>query len=71
MRNKLMGLRKDAHLSQNQLARKLDVTVNTVGNWEKGLSLPSLENAHNMAKIFGVTTDDIFLALNTMNVVKN
>ena len=70
MKKDLKKMRNEANLSQYQLARKLNVTPNTIHNWESGLSDPSLENAYNMAKMFGVTTDDIFLSLKTTNVVK-
>lgn len=70
MKKDLMQLRKDAGLSRFQLARKLNNTPNSIYNWEKGNSKPSAESIYNMAKIFKVSTDDIFLALNTTNIVK-
>lgn len=71
MANALSQLRKNAGLSRFQLARQLNNTPNSVYNWEKGKSKPNAAAIYKMAKIFGVTTDDIFLALNTTNVVKN
>ncbi|EEU31090.1 DNA-binding helix-turn-helix protein [Limosilactobacillus coleohominis 101-4-CHN] len=70
MKKDLMQLRKDAGLSRFQLARKLNNTPNSIYNWEKGISKPSAESIYNMAKIFKVSTDEIFLALNTTNVVR-
>lgn len=71
MTNGLVKLRKDAGLSRFQLARQLNNTPGSIRNWEKGISDPSSRAVYKMAKIFGVTTDDIFLALNTTNVVEN
>ena len=36
----LTTLRKQHHISQNELATKLDVHRNTIGNWERGTYLP-------------------------------
>lgn len=71
MSNNLKKLRADAHLSQNQLARKLNTTSNSVHNWERNKATPSADAIYQMAKVFGVTTDDIFLALKTTYVVNN
>lgn len=71
MSNNLKKLRDDAHLSQNKLARKLNTTSNSVHNWERNKATPSADAIYQMAKVFGVTTDDIFLALKTTYVVNN
>ncbi len=36
----LTTLRKQHHISQNELAAKLDIHRNTIGNWERGTYLP-------------------------------
>lgn len=71
MSNNLKKLRADAHLSQNKLARKLNTTSNSVHNWERNKTTPSADAIYQMAKVFGVTTDDIFLALKTTYVVND
>lgn len=71
MSNNLKRLRADAHLSQNQLARKLNTTSNSVHNWERNKATPSADAIYQMAKVFGVTTDDIFLVLKTTYVVNS
>lgn len=71
MKKDLAQLRKDAGYSRFQLARKLNKTPNSIYNWEKGISSPSAEAIYDMAKVFKVSTDDIFLALNTTNVVNH
>lgn len=37
--NKILELRKQKNLSQEQLAEKLNVTRQTISKWELGLSL--------------------------------
>ena len=44
-------LRKKQGLTQAQLADILDVSVNTVQNWERGRNLPSGENLNKYLKI--------------------
>lgn len=48
-------LRKKQGLTQAQLADKLDVSVNTVQNWERGRNLPSGENLNKYLKALGIT----------------
>lgn len=46
-------------LSQRQLARLLGVAPGTVANWETGHRTPSLSMAKRIARIFGVSVDEI------------
>ena len=48
-------LRNKQGLTQAQLADKLDVSVNTVQNWERGRNLPSGENLSKYLKSLGIT----------------
>lgn len=48
-------LRKKQGLTQAQLADKLDVSVNTVQNWERSRNLPSGENLNKYFKALGIT----------------
>lgn len=70
MKNGLEKLRKNSKLSQFQLARQLNITPQSIHNWEVGKSKPNAEAIYKMAKILGTSTDNIFLALNTTKVVK-
>lgn len=53
----LAWLRKNAGLTQAQLATKLGVEMNTVWKWENKKIIPSVESAQKVAKFFDVTTD--------------
>lgn len=55
----LQELRKKAGLSQEQLADQLNVTRQAVSKWESGQSVPDLDKASQLAKIFGVTVDEL------------
>lgn len=48
-------LRKKQGLTQQKLAEKLDVTVNTIQNWEHGRNLPSGDNLNKYLKALGIT----------------
>ena len=50
-------LRREKGYSQEQLARKLNVTQGAVSHWEKGTSNPEAAQLLAMAQIFGVTLD--------------
>ena len=53
----LKYLRKEAKLTQEQLAEKLNVSRQAVTKWESGQSLPDIQNLKEMADMFGVTMD--------------
>ena len=47
--------------SQENLAEKLDVTPGAVAMWESGKRTPRIRKASEIASIFGVTIEDIFV----------
>ena len=56
---KLKSLRKQASMSQEQLAEKLGVSRQAVSKWESEQSTPDLEKVIAMSELFEVTTDYI------------
>lgn len=56
---KILVLRKKNNLSQEMLAEKLNVTRQTISNWELGETVPDLKQALELAKIFDVSLDEI------------
>lgn len=52
-------LRKQAGLSQDELAVKLSVVRQTVSKWENGLSVPDAEMVIRMAKVLGVSVNEL------------
>ena len=49
--------REAAGLTQSDLAEKLFVSFQAVSAWERGQSVPDLENAFRIAQLFGVSVD--------------
>lgn len=54
---RLKQLRKDKHLTQAQLARRIGVTASMVSSYETDIRLPSYEVLVRIADVFGVTVD--------------
>ena len=52
-------LRKQRGWTQQELANKLIVEKQTVSKWETGKGLPDTSNLYTIAKLFGVTIEDI------------
>ena len=49
--------RQRAGMSQEALARRMDVSRQAVTKWESGQSAPSTENLFRLAELFGTTVD--------------
>lgn len=56
---RLLKLRKENALSQEELGEKLNVTRQTVSKWELGETTPEMEKLIEMAKLFNVSTDEL------------
>ena len=53
-------LRARDRLSQEELAQRVGVRRETIGNLENGRYNPSLKLAMDIAQVFGTTVEDIF-----------
>ena len=53
----LQNLRKEAGLSQEQVAQQLFVSRQTVSKWENNQAEPGVENLKALAGLYGVTLD--------------
>lgn len=60
MKNRLRVLRAERDWTQADLAEKLDVSRQTVNALETGKYDPSLPLAFRIAKLFGLTIEDVF-----------
>lgn len=56
---KLVKLRKEKNLSQEQLAEKIDVTRQTISNWELNETSPNAEQLIKLAKEFNISIDNL------------
>ena len=57
--NRLAQLRKEKGLSQEELADKLGVSRQAVSKWERGEASPDTDNLIELAKIYGVSLDEL------------
>ena len=57
----LEAVRVNAKMTQKEWAERLGVSNNTVVNWEKGNTEPSLSKLREMSKLSGVPMDFIFV----------
>lgn len=55
----LLTLRAKAGWSQEFVARQLDVSRQTVIDWERGKYIPNALKAVQIAKLFGVTVEEL------------
>lgn len=61
----LRAARINKGLTQVEAAKKLKVSKETIGNWERGKSYPNLKYVKDIEKIYDISYDDlIFLPCN-------
>ena len=56
---KIKTLRLSRNLTQEELSELLFVTPQAISKWERGLGYPDISQIVPIAKIFGVSTDDL------------
>ena len=59
LNERLISLRKDKRMSQQDLAEALNVSRQAVSRWEVGIAIPSMDNLLALSKLFGVPTDEL------------
>lgn len=57
----LAAARVNAGLTQEEVAKKMNVTKQTVINWEKGRIEPSLPVINMLSDIYGMSIDNFLL----------
>ena len=60
LHTRIRELRARDRISQEELAQKVGVRRETIGNLENGRYNPSLKLAMDIAKVFGCKVEDIF-----------
>lgn len=61
MKNKIKEYRKDRKLTQDDLAKAVEVTRQTIISLENGKYIASLQLAFKLANYFGVQIEDLFI----------
>ena len=57
---RLRKLRRNMELTQEQLADQVGVSLNFIGQLERGENSPSLETIQKLAEVLGVPVKDLF-----------
>ncbi len=57
--NRLLQYRKSSKLSQEELAEKIGVSRQAVSKWERAEASPDTDNLIMLAKVYGVTLDEL------------
>ena len=66
--DKIKLLREASHLTQTELAKKLNITRSSVNAWEMGISVPSTTYLIELSLLFHVSTD-FLLGLEQNNTI--
>lgn len=61
MKNRIEEIRKDRGIRQEDFAKVLGVSRQTISSLETGRYNPSIFLAHKIAKFFGMTIEEVFL----------
>ena len=64
IKNRIKEYRARFNMKQEELAARVGVRRETIGNLEKGRYNPSLVLAWHIAQVFGVTIEEIFTVEN-------
>jgi len=71
MTNRIKEFRARYNLTQDELAKKVYVRRETIVFLEKNKYNPSLKLAYDLAQVFSVTIEDLFIFNNIINEEKN
>ncbi len=61
MKNKIVEIRQERGIKQDELAKALGVSRQTISSLENGRYDPSILLAHKIAKMFGMSIEEVFL----------
>ena len=61
MKNRIEEIRKARGVNQEELAKALGVSRQTISSLENGRYNPSIELAYKLSKYFGMTIEEVFI----------
>ena len=61
MKNNIENIRKEQGILQDEMAKALGVSRQTISSLENGRYNPSIMLAYKIAKYFGMTIEDVFI----------
>jgi len=68
---KIQKLRKDQGLTQEQFAERLFVSRTAVSKWETGRGMPSMDSLQLIAKLAGITLDELLRAEEVITIAEH
>lgn len=66
--DRLTDLRKAQHMTQADLAKKLNISPQAVSKWETGESIPDIEMLELLADLYGLTLDELIRGETSTNI---
>lgn len=64
-------LRKQEHMTQEELALKLNVSTSAISKWETGKNLPDADVIKRLATLFEVSIDELYCPEDTLAKINN
>ena len=61
MKNRIEQIRKERGIRQEEFAKSMGVSRQTISSLENGRYNPSITLAHKIAKYFGMSIEDVFI----------
>ena len=61
MKNRIENIRKERGILQEEMAKAMGVSRQTISSLENGRYNPSIMLAHKIAKYFGMTIEEVFV----------
>ena len=61
MKNRIEEIRKQKGIRQEEFAKSMGVSRQTISSLENGRYNPSILLAHRIAKFFGMTIEEVFI----------
>lgn len=61
MKNKIEAIRKEKEILQEEFAKAMGVSRQTISSLENGRYNPSILLAHKIAVFFGMTIEEVFI----------
>ena len=61
MKNRIESIRKERGILQDEFAKSLGVSRQTISSLENGRYNPSILLAHKIAQYFGMTIEEVFI----------
>ena len=68
---KLLDLRKQKKLSQEEAAEKLNVSRQTISKWETNQSTPDFDKLSSICKLYDITADELINGISTEKHIDN